>query len=236
MTNIPPEIQPYKRHTWKPITIDRDGDLAASKFAGKPWLAKDEQWPKCPHCQNPLQFFLQLNLNTLPDALKNEFGSGILQMFYCTNAELICDCDYEGWEPFSDIHLIRIIQPEGKAQDVKIPENQEFFPPKLILDWQYLEDYPNYEEAAELGVELDSNLDELFLDNFPIEGDKLAGWPLWVQGIEYPNCPICGEEMRLVFQVDSEDNLPFMFGDAGCGHITQCKYHKNQVAFGWACA
>ncbi|NEP79066.1 MAG: hypothetical protein F6K17_21225 [Okeania sp. SIO3C4] len=41
MTNIPPEIQSYKRHTGKPITkpitIDRDGDLAASKFAGKPW-------------------------------------------------------------------------------------------------------------------------------------------------------------------------------------------------------
>ncbi|NEP79067.1 MAG: hypothetical protein F6K39_13375, partial [Okeania sp. SIO3B3] len=32
-----PEIQPYKRHTWKPITIDGDGDLTASKFAGKPW-------------------------------------------------------------------------------------------------------------------------------------------------------------------------------------------------------
>lgn len=53
--------------------------------------------------------------------------------------------------------------------------------------------------------------------------------------MEYPNCLICGERMRLVFQVDSNDNLPFMFGDLGCGHITQCKYHKNQVAFGWAC-
>ncbi|WP_205127372.1 MULTISPECIES: DUF1963 domain-containing protein [Okeania] len=111
-------------------------------------LPKDEQWPKCPHCQNPLQFFLQLNLNTLPEALKNEFGSGILQMFYCTNEELLCDCDNEGWEPFSDIHLIRIFQPETEAQDVKIPENQKVFPPKLIVDWQQLEDYPNYAEAA----------------------------------------------------------------------------------------
>ncbi len=41
--------------------------------------------------------------------------------------------------------------------------------------------------------------------------------------------------MRLVFQVDSDDNLSFMFGDSGCGHITQCQHHKNQVAFAWTC-
>ncbi|MDY7007603.1 MAG: DUF1963 domain-containing protein [Cyanobacteriota bacterium] len=70
MTNISPEIQPYKRHAWKPITIDGDGGLTASKFAGKPWLAKDEQWPKFPHCQNPLEFFVQLNLNQLPESLQ----------------------------------------------------------------------------------------------------------------------------------------------------------------------
>jgi hypothetical protein len=38
-----------------------------------------------------------------------------------------------------------------------------------------------------------------------------------------------------VFQIDSEDNLPYMFGDVGCAHITQCPEHKEVVAFGWAC-
>ena len=66
MINIPLAIQAYKREAWKAIIIDGDGDLTASKFAGKPWLAKDEQWPKCPHCQNPLELFVQLNLNQLP--------------------------------------------------------------------------------------------------------------------------------------------------------------------------
>jgi hypothetical protein len=41
--------------------------------------------------------------------------------------------------------------------------------------------------------------------------------------------------MGHVFQVDSEDHVPFMFGDAGCGHVTQCPDHKEVVAFGWAC-
>jgi hypothetical protein len=41
--------------------------------------------------------------------------------------------------------------------------------------------------------------------------------------------------MRLVFQVDSEDNVPHMFGDAGIGHLTQCPDHKDVLGFGWAC-
>ena len=31
------------------------------------------------------------------------------------------------------------------------------------------------------------------------------------------------------------DALPFVFGDMGIGHITQCPEHKAVVAFGWAC-
>ncbi len=67
-------------------------------------------------------------------------------------------------------------------------------------------------------------------------GDKLAGWPVWVQGMEHPSCPRCGRRMWLVFQLDSEDHLPFMFGDMGTGHLTQCPEHLEVVAFGWACS
>jgi hypothetical protein len=42
--------------------------------------------------------------------------------------------------------------------------------------------------------------------------------------------------MQFVFQIASEDNIPYMFGDVGTGHITQCPEHKNQLAFGWACS
>ena len=81
----------------------------------------------------------------------------------------------------------------------------------------------------------DDEWDSFYEEEFPQVGDKLAGYPAWAQGIEYPDCPICRETMRLLFQIDSEDNLLYMFGDVGCGHITQCKMHKEQLAFGWAC-
>ena len=36
-------------------------------------------------------------------------------------------------------------------------------------------------------------------------------------------------------QLDSEDNVPHMFGDAGIGHILQCPDHPEQLSWGWAC-
>ncbi|MCU0533872.1 MAG: YwqG family protein [Hydrococcus sp. Prado102] len=54
-----------KRLAWKPIVREGDGDLTASKIAGKPWLNADEKWPICPNCGKPMQFFLQLNLDEL---------------------------------------------------------------------------------------------------------------------------------------------------------------------------
>ena len=60
--------------------------------------------------------------------------------------------------------------------------------------------------------------------------DKLAGYQAWVQGVQYPHCPRCERQMAHVFQVDSEDNIPYLFGDAGCGHLIQCPDHKEVVA------
>jgi hypothetical protein len=70
----------------------------------------------------------------------------------------------------------------------------------------------------------------------PRPGDKLGGWPRWIQFPERPSCALCGAAMDCLFQVDSEDNVPYMFGDMGCGHITQCPTHRDVVTFGWACS
>lgn len=236
MSSIPPELQPFRRLAWKPITQTGDGDRGISKFSGIPWLDAHTDWPICPNCNQPMQLFVQLNLQDLPTELGDRCGSGLLQLFYCTNDDMACDCDLEGWEPFSTAHVARLVQPQG---DPIAPQAlpTEPFPAQSITGWQAISDYPSRWEAQEsLGVSLtESQAESLEAMNVPISGDKLAGWPFWVQGIEYPQCPICQQTMELVFQLDSEDNLPFMFGDAGCGHITQCPTHKDQLGFGWAC-
>jgi uncharacterized protein YwqG len=181
-----------------------------------------------------MQLFLQLNLQDLPEPLLGEFGEGLLQMFYCTDSGSNCEADCEAFSPFAKSVLLRVVQPKGEPQEIGevLPDDQ--FPARTITGWKPMDDYPNYEEAGQLGLELSDDEMEA-IEEYPISGDKLGGWPYWVQGVEYPACPSCGETMRLVFQIDSEDNLPYMFGDAGCGHITQCKTHKEQLAFGWAC-
>jgi hypothetical protein len=38
--------------------------------------------------------------------------------------------------------------------------------------------------------------------------------------------------MALVFQLGSEDNLHFMFGDSGVAHVTQCPQHPDRSRVG----
>jgi uncharacterized protein YwqG len=247
-----PWFEYYKRPAWRPVVRKGDGPSAASKFSGTPWLAADEPWPACGNCHRPLQLFLQLNLDELPKELGKRYGSGLLQLFYCTNAKQMCAVKCEAWSPFGRSVVARVVQPTGVGAAPHNPHARDFFPAKTIVGWEGFDDYPQGEEQGFIwdGEPLGSrilcpNLD-LVLEDLPVktveevltccqQGDKLAGWPFWVQGAEYPNCPRCGRRMRYVFQIDSENNLPYMFGDVGCSHITQCPEHQDVVAFGWAC-
>lgn len=245
----------HRRPAWKPVVEAGDGPATASKFCGTPWTGPDAPWPNCGHCRQPLQPFLQLDLDDLPAELGQPFGTGLLQLFYCVRDE--CQ-GYGGWEPFGDdLSRVRVVHPTGTEPNTTLPHPVGSFPAKRIVGWERFLDLPKPEEHRELGLKYvydhkagtvrleceglglvfenvrDPNLAENIANSSL--GDKLAGWPAWVQNVEYPSCPQCGRRMSLVFQVDSEHNVPFMFGDAGCGHVTQCPEHKEVVAFAWAC-
>ena len=288
LSMVEAKVAHFKTNGCKPLFEIRDGSRTASKFAGHPWLGTDETWPICPHCQEPMQFFLQLNLDQLPTALASQFGKGLLQLFYCTS-EARCEVDYEGWQPFSDCQFLRIVQPDDTCSAIEIPEiladactqrieNQ--FQPQIILKWQPITDYPDWAEveSAEVSVTRDELIqaatapirfsadgvedfsDFMYLDGagrqrreqsqrqqimnnfmedaamFPAEGDKLAGWPYWIQDVEYPKCPTCDRLMdTLIFEFASDDHVPYLWGDVGTGYILQCPEHKEQVAFLWQC-
>lgn len=40
--------------------------------------------------------------------------------------------------------------------------------------------------------------------------------------------------MKYIVQIDSEVNIPYIFGDYGCGHITQCSEYKDIFGFKFA--
>lgn len=150
--------------------------------------------------------------------------------------------------------LMRLVQPDTDGADVTIPISEdEYYPAKQIVGWQEIDDYPypydlialhyGWDKAGDVSLwnqalkdlGLADN-DKNYETNYPTYNrDKLAGYPRWVQGMECPGCPICEQPMRQVFQLAAEDNLPYEFGDLGIGHILQCRVHKSQFGFVWAC-
>jgi uncharacterized protein YwqG len=229
------KLSSVRRSAWQPIVQEGDGGLTASKFAGKPWLGANEQWPICPNCNKPMQLFLQLNLDELPESLVGKFGTGLLQFFYCTSIERHCESNCNGWEPFAEIKCLRIVQPSNRPAEVEIPQIENLFPAKLIIGWEEIDDYPSWYECD---IILDDEESEILsYHGIPEQADKLAGWPSWVQDVEYPNCPTCSKQMnQFIFQIESEDNLPYMWGDAGAGYLLQCPEHKDKLAFLWQCS
>jgi hypothetical protein len=250
-----PWLERHTRPAWRPVVEAAKPAATASHFGGVPWLAPSEDWPSCTTCGAPLQFFLQLDLGNLPAELDGRFGRGLLQLFYCTNGR----CSANHWEAFSSGKLVRIVDP-SEFGDATTPQTEPPvtpFPAKAIKGWKPVPDQPHPPEFKELGlrytfdvrrrtVGVECAADGITVDGLPkaafeglptaLSGDKLAGWPMWVQGVEYPTCPRCGRRMQFVFQVDSEDNVPFMFGDGGAGHVTQCPVHTDTVTFAWACS
>lgn len=71
---------------------------------------------------------------------------------------------------------------------------EDTFRSQEIIGWTVEDDYPNEEELQEMGHnEETTELD----DGGSLPGDKLLGWPQWVQGVEYPLCPECNHSMHM---------------------------------------
>ena len=151
--NIPSAILPFKRSAWKPIVKKTNGSITDSKFSGTPYIKEEEGHPRCLNCGKPLQLFVQLNLDQLPEAVRREDGSGMLQLFYCISEEPICEIECEAFFPFSKSVLVRMGESERNVSNVGgIAENS--FPAKLIVEWEEVEDHHSWEEAESLGIEV----------------------------------------------------------------------------------
>lgn len=225
-------IRSVTRTAYIPETTDEPAGLLDSRFCGQPALEKGESHPACGCCERPMPLLLQLNKKDLPDSAI-DLNGGILQLFYC----LECS-DYE---PFSKSHLVRIanLNEENAVFSTEEVDSDIDLIEKRITGFTSSDDYPMWEEREKLNMGIAAkHLEDIEDENeevLTLCGEKLGGWPYWVQGVEYPNCPHCDTTMSHLFQIDSERNISIMFGDMGVGHITQCPQHKDTLAFTWAC-
>ena len=225
---------------WLPITSDSDGNVSASKFSGQPVLAPNESWPLCQNCHQPMQLMVQLNCSELPTEMRELAGTGLIQLFYCVNSDPHCELDCDAWEPFAKSVLARRIHPQTEGLALTLPDGH--YPAKQITGWEIgLAEFPGPEEVNEImsakGIDWSSEESEQLYTAkiYPSVGEKLGGWPNWIQGVEYPECPECQHSMSFLLQLDSEQNLPYSWGDVGIGHLCVCPQHEQILAFRWAC-
>ena len=227
-------LETLKRTAYIPIVAEYEKTFSdQSKIGGFPYLRNTEDWPVCPNCHKHMQLFLQLNLEHLPDKKDN----GLLQLFYCTTTEPNCETQLKAFQPFSKATVCRKIEVNGHSAVIQ-PQTETQFEEKLITGWEFKDDYPHPQEYEDLGMEVDEEVLEVIESRglgFTLAKDKLFGWPFWVQSVEYPSDRQTNEPMELLFQLESEDNLPYMFGDSGVGHLTQSPSNKEELAFSWAC-
>ncbi|MBN8598483.1 MAG: DUF1963 domain-containing protein [Planctomycetes bacterium] len=232
-------LDQFRRGCWVPRTKKGEGKVGASRFGGRPAIRRAESWPTCGICRRKMPLFVQIDLAASPhlDSTPEALRSGLLQLLFCTSE----NCESQDFGAFTDNALARVISAEEIAA-LKIAVGGPEFPAKQIAAWVSKPDVPGYEEATELGIKVPE--DEL--DNFyamqpaggkgvPLKCDKLYGWPFWVQGRFYPPCRKCKKQMTYIFQLGSEDNIPFMLGDAGIGHVCICPKHPERASFYWSC-
>ena len=232
------KLRSVSRIAWFPVTNSQSDGASWSKFGGLPLVSERQGWPTCGQCTLPMTLFLQLPSHLLPLDAGNSFGNGILQVFYCLNQNPCCESESEAYLPFSLATQVRLLDKAQSPYVASVPgKDVRIFPEQHIVAWEKAIDYPHFEDLEECGVDLtDEEVELLCEQGFPLGKDKLFGWPGWVQGAEYPECPTCGEKMKVIFQIDSCDHIPYMFGDAGCAYVSICMNHPDQLTMGWACS
>ena len=228
------ELEEFERTAWIPQVRFRTGDVTNSKLGGTPWLSEAEEWPCCGVCSRPMELFLQLNSDELPDALADRF-SGLLQVFLCvTNGYSTGTCGL-GYEGFSKASMLRLCKPVGPPRYLQPPFADAFIE-GVIESWQPRVDLPSLQELASFGIELSDEQTTLMIDEserFVAAGDKLGGWPKWPQNLDYIACPHCQQRMDVIFQIDSDDTLPHCFMDGGMAWVSQCRDHPEVLALNW---
>lgn len=230
------ELQKHKRTAYLPILKNNQKTFSTdTKYGGYPYLRNENDWPTCENCKKHMPLFLQLNLNNLPVNKED----GLIQLFYCTNEEENCESELEAFFHFSKATACRKIKIENKSAEIQ-PNCKDIFDEKIIIDWEPKEDYPHFEDYPILNctVDVDEVYELLEERNMgqTIADDKLFGWPYWIQSEEYPYDRKTNTRMELLFQIGESENIPYMFGDAGIGHLTQSPDNDEELTFGWACS
>lgn len=222
-------LEAARRTCFEPILETGDGKPTDPKMGGTPL----GDVPVCKGCKRPMVLLLQLDPASLPKGAPLS-GKGLLQVFHCGRH----DCDYGDTthSPGGSGVVLRMATPKAAADKAAKPKKGKAPPEPVakgqasrIVGWKPGSDLPgNGDEGA---MVLDAKELRLMRDQRSGGGDKLGGYPNWIQSPQPPNCPTCDERMRFVFQLTAR---LVDFGDSGLGYVHQCAKHPAKLAFSWS--
>ena len=221
-------LRSAKTPCFEPILETGDGAPEDAKMGGTP-LGDP---PVCKGCKRTMVLLLQLDPAALPDGAPLT-GKGPLQVFHCGKH----DCDYGDTthSPGGTGVLLRMGLPKPKVADKEKKPKKEKPKPvakgqaSRIVGWKKGFDLPGAADAEEL--KLDAKEARLMAAQRSRDGDKLGGYPNWIQSPNCPSCPSCGEPMKFVVQLSAR---LVDFGDSGLGYVHQCAKHPAKLAFSWS--
>ena len=249
-------VEKLRRPAFVPTVVKmkvEEEDPTCSRYYGRPWMPKGMEWPE--YDDKLMDFVLQLRVADLPRPTRELLGGkGLLLFFYSP------EINFDDEIPVSERlpSLVRLVNDRkpGGLRDVPDEVPNAPLPPLRISGWTELADHPGgANEEENLGIP--KHLIDLWFDMDPPEdkkllkdprtlgwdiaifyGDKLGGWPAWVQLPEIPN-DANGKPMQMIYQVTHGG----LYGKAGedvdgptwgTGHIFYSQ-DTGELYYGWAC-
>lgn len=218
-------VKPLIRQTTKleiqPASRPPENSQLESHFGGHPYFEKGEEWPKSKNGKH-LDFIFQVFNSPELELLKS---IKLVQFFYDWE-EFPWDTENVGWlvKIYSKVDKEKsdfIAKPKnlGKSKFCKL----EFKQTQTLPDWEGIDLFGN--DASKLSCVLNEDKPwdsyDQIVSKLIGEQDyqsQLGGYPKWVQGESTPKDNE-GNAMKLLFQIDSEDNAGLMWGDVGLIYV-----------------
>lgn len=218
---VKPIIRPATNLEILPASRPPVNSQLISHFGGQPYFEKGELWPKSKTGKN-LEFIFQVFNSTdlqLPQDIE------LIQFYY--------DWDEFPWDTSDDGWLVKIYKKIDKQNIEFIDKPKElerskyceinFSLTKSLPDWEGIGLHSHH--ASQLSCILDEHNPwdsyQKIVNKLTGKQDyqsQLGGYPKWVQGESTPKDKD-GNSMKLLFQIDSEDNAGLMWGDVGLIYV-----------------
>ncbi len=224
-------IADWRKRLARPASVATHGRLSRDPFAscfGRIAVQEPgEGWPT--YRKKLMRPLLQINCAELPFRPKSIVDLAMIRVWIGE--------DFEAEPPGSTkFWCVRASPSIARLKPTPEPAHKSDIKPAGIR-WKLLEaDYPTWDEAPV--DEIPEVLHESYHDHFACAlGTKVGGWPHTVQS------EVCWEaggknstSAEFVFQIDSEPDLNWMWGDAGLGYVGRGSgKHRKAWRFDWQC-